>query len=250
MVHKQVRIMMFGATLLALAGGAQAHQVWLEQSQAGDAVVLRFGEFGENLREASPGLLDKFVAPIGTLISGSTRKQADARKTASGFALPFTPAPGDSVVAEDARYPLYPSGQGDKPLLNWFHPSARLITSFAPLAPALALDLVPTGDPGAFRLYFKDKPLAKAKVSLVTQSGWAKEGRTDAEGLVRFDMPWQGQYVAEASHADRTPGERAGAQGAEKYDVVYYATTLSYRKGEGAAPVPAGPAVAPSAPAK
>jgi len=248
-VFKQTRIVMLGAALLAVAASAQAHQVWLEQAE-GDTVVLRFGEFGENLREASPGLLDKFVAPTGTLFSGSSSKKAEARKTASGFTLPFAPAANESVVAEDARYPLYPSGQGDKQVLNWFHPSARLMTGFAPLAPSLALDLVPAGDPGAFRLYFKGKPLAKTKVSLVTQSGWAKEGRTDADGLVRFDMPWQGQYVAEASHTDRTPGERPGVQGAERYDVVYYATTLSYRKSEGIAPLPAGPAAAPNAPAK
>ncbi|WP_076997480.1 DUF4198 domain-containing protein [Variovorax sp. KK3] len=237
---------LLAASLLGIGAGAHAHQVWLEQAAAGEAPVLRFGEFGENLREASPGLLDKFVQPTARLVSTGGSKQADARKTAGGFAQPFTPAPGESVVAEDARYPLYTSRQGDKSTSNWYHPAARLVTSLAPQAPLLTLDLVPAAEAGSFKLTFKGQPLAKTKVTLVTQSGWSKEERTDAEGLVRFDMPWQGPYVAEVSHNDRTPGERPGAQGAEKYDAVSYVTTLSYRKPEGIAPIPAGPAATPN----
>ncbi|HEY1397102.1 hypothetical protein [Roseateles sp.] len=48
-------------SLLLAAGAAQAHQIWIEQAAgANERAVVRFGEFGENLREASPGLLDKF----------------------------------------------------------------------------------------------------------------------------------------------------------------------------------------------
>lgn len=51
------------AALLAAASAtavttAHAHQVWLES--AGGQARLHFGEFNENLRETSPGSLDKF----------------------------------------------------------------------------------------------------------------------------------------------------------------------------------------------
>lgn len=59
--------------------------------------------------------------------------------------------------------------------------------------------------------------------------------------MARFDFPWKGQYVIEASHVDRTPGERAG----EKYDGIDYVTTLTFVKPEGVAPLPACPAAAP-----
>src|SRR5690606_16832828 len=101
----------------------------------------------------------------------------------------------------------------------------------------LTLDIVPTGEPGAFQVMFNEQPLPKTKVMLVTQSGWAKEDYTDDKGQVSFDMPWQGQYVAEVSHADRTPGERA----AEKYDGINYVTTLTYVNADGVEPIPAGP---------
>lgn len=234
--------------LLATATTAQAHQIWIEQADGQNAVV-RFGEFGENLREASPGLLDKFAKVTGTLIATKGEQKSDATKTAGGFTLPFKAASGDSIVAEDASYPLYQSKQQDKPITGWYYPAARFITGFAAQKPKLVLDLVPTGQDGEFKLFFKDQPKAKTKVTLVTQSGWSKEANTDEQGVVKFDMPWKGTYVAEVSFNDRTAGDRAGANGAEKYDSVSYATTLTYVNANGLSPLPAGPAATPS-PAK
>ncbi len=230
---------------LAFAAPAQAHQIWIEQPGTGNATI-RFGEFGENLREASPGLLDKFVKPAGTLLSAKGEQKSDAAKAADGFTLPFKAASGESIVAEDAQYPLYTWKQGDKDTTNWFHPAARLITGFAEQQPKLVLDLVPAGQPGRYKLFFKGQPKAKTKVTLVTQSGWSKEAQTNEQGLVEFDMPWKGTYVAEVSVNERTPGERPGANGPEKYDAVSYVTTATYVHGDGLAPVPAGPAAPPN----
>lgn len=232
--------------LLGLAMPAQAHQIWIEQPEGQNAVV-RFGEFGENLREVSPGLLDKFGKPTGTLTSAKGEQKSDASKTADGFTLPFKAVPGDGIVAEDASYPLYVWKQQDKEIKNWFFPAARLITSFAAQQPKLALDLVPTGQEGQFKLFFKNQPKAKTKVMLVTQSGWSKEALTDEQGLVKFDMPWKGTYVAEVSFNDKSAGERTGPNGPEKYDAVSYGTAVTYVNANGIAPVPAG---APATPAK
>lgn len=233
-------------SLAVLAMSAQAHQIWLEPAGADKAVVLRFGEFGDNLREASPGLLDNFGKPQGVLINAKGEEKAAAgNKTANGFALPFTIQEGVSIVAEDASYPLSKFKRDGKDVTSWYHPAARLVTGFAAQKPKLTLDLTPTGKDGEFKATFKGQPLAKTQVAVVTQSGWMKEGHTDAQGLVQFDLPWQGQYVAEIKHNDRNPGERAG----EKYDGVSYVTSVTYVKPEGVAPVAAGPAAAPN-PAK
>ncbi|MGA0597819.1 DUF4198 domain-containing protein [Enterovirga sp. CN4-39] len=234
------------AALLSLAGQAQAHQIWIEQPE-GQNAVIRFGEFGDNLRETTPGLLDKFVKPTGKLISGGKGEQSSpAAKTSNGFMLPFKAGQGDSIVAEEADYPLYAWKREGKDTTNRYYPAARFITSFAEQQPALTLDLVPAGEPGRFKLLFKGQPRAKTKVTLVTQSGWAKEAQTDEQGLVSFDLPWQGTYVAEVSVDDRTPGERAGAQGSEKFDGTSYATTLTYVSPNGLPAVPAGPAATPN----
>ncbi len=178
-------------------------------------------------------------------MSAKGEQAIDARKTPAGFELPVGAGRGDTIVAEDAVYPLYIWKQAGKDTTNWFLPAARLITSFAAQQPRLALDLVPTGNNGEFKLFLKGQPKAKTKVSLVTQSGWAKEGHTDEQGVVKFDMPWKGTYVAEVSVNDRTAGERPGATGPEKYDAVSYVTTVTYVKAGGIAPLSAGPAAAP-----
>jgi hypothetical protein len=68
--------------LIALLGAvtpAQAHQIWIEQAEGQNAVV-RFGEYGENLREASPGLLDKFAKVTATLISAKGEQKSDGSR--------------------------------------------------------------------------------------------------------------------------------------------------------------------------
>ena len=53
-----MRSVLLAVALLCLAGSASAHHLWLEAD--GQGARLYFGEFDENLREASPGLLDRF----------------------------------------------------------------------------------------------------------------------------------------------------------------------------------------------
>src|SRR5690606_11463851 len=123
-------------------------------------------------------------------------KSADGSKVQNGYTLPFTAADGAAIVAEGTRYPLYTYKKDGKELTNRWLPAARLITGMAAQQPKLTLDLVPTGRPGEFKLTFEGKPLPKKKVTLMTQSGWGKDKTTDAQGLVQFDMPWKGPYVA------------------------------------------------------
>jgi len=192
--------------LLATAGAAasaNAHQIWLEQPDGGSAVI-RFGEFGDNLR-----------APTATLVAAKGERNVQATKSANGFTLPFKAPQGDTIVAEDAAFPLRRYKQGEKEVTSWYHPAARYASAFDALKPSLALDIVPAGKPGEFKVFFKGQPLHKAKVAIVVQSDWTKEARSDEQGTVSFDMPWKGSYVLETAHIDRTPGERAGAKGLE-----------------------------------
>jgi hypothetical protein len=220
---------------------AQAHQIWLEQPE-GENAVIRFGEFGENLREASPGLLDNFGAPAATLWTNSKAKPLAPTKRATGFALPARIKAGESLTAEDAAFPIRAFKRDGQEVRSWYWPAARFIADDTAQEAKLALDITPTGKAGEFRLTLQGQPLARTEVHLVVQSGWRKSARSNAQGLLRFDLPWQGQYVLEASHIERTPGERQG----EKYDAINYVTTLTLVRPEGLAPLPAGPAAKPN----
>jgi len=226
----------------ALAGTAQAHQVWLEQTPA--TAQLYFGEFNENLREVSPGLLDRFVQPTATLVTARGEQPLKADKAANGFVLSARAGAGESIVAQDAGYPVRERKEGDKVIRTAWTPAARLLGagSTAALAPRLALDIVPTGRAGEYQVVYAGRPLPKAKVGVAVQSGWGRELHTDDQGIVRLAQPWQGTYVLEVHHVDKTPGERNG----KPYDIASYVTTLSLTQTDGLAALPAAPAAAPN----
>lgn len=230
---------------LAAATASHAHQVWLEPD--GQGAKLYFGEFGENLREASPGLLDKFVKPVGRRLSAQGAEALPLRKTANGFAIAGRAAPGEPLVAEETAYPISERRQGDQVIRGLYVPAARLVADLAKQSPSLTLDLVPTGQAmkgGAeLQAFYKGQPLPKAKVVVVTASGWSRELRTDDAGRLTVGLPWQGTYVLELSHTDTAGGERGG----EKWDRGSFVTSLTLVQGDGLAALPA---VAPAAPHK
>lgn len=214
-------------TVLACAGlmasaGASAHHVWIEHA-TGQA-HLHFGEFNENLRESSPGALDKFVGvPVleQRTASGTQRVEGTLGSNAFRYA---TQADARSLFAT-ASYPLIDRSKRDQPAMLWV-PAARWVAD-----PALAvepspkaLDLVPTGKPGEFRAVFDGKPLPKVPVEMAAPSGWTRGATTREDGTVTFALPWKGQYVAEVKHADKTPGEAQG----KPYGEASYVTTVSF----------------------
>lgn len=228
---------------LLMLGTAQAHHVWIEQTAQG--AQLFFGEFGGNLREASPGLLDKFGGPVAQRISAKGSEPLQVSKTATGFGLSARAGKGESIVAEDPAYPSFEI-KGDKPGRGIYVPAARLVTDLGKQEPKLTLDLVPTGVSGKdgteFQAFFKGQPLPKAKVEVITPSGWSQAHTTDAQGKITTTLPWGGTYVLEMSHSDRNAGERAG----EKYDRASYVTSLTINQSGGLKALPAPAAAAPS----
>lgn len=222
------------------AGTASAHQIWLQQD--GKSASVYFGEFGDNLREASPGLLDKFSIRNVTWISPSGSKPLQASKTAGAFVLNGKVAAGESIIAEERHYPSWEEKKDGKATRTVWIPAARLFADGKAQAAALTLDLVPTGTAGQFQVSYQGKPLAQAKVNAVVQSGWGKEAWSDAQGLVSFPLPWQGTYVLEVQHTDKQAGQHEGVA----YDKAMYVTTLSLVQPQGVAPLPAGPALPPS----
>lgn len=217
------------AAVFTLAGNcAQAHQIWLES--ANGQARLHFGEFNDNLRETSPGSLDKFTTvPALELARGDTRQTIEGTRTKDAFSYPLA-GTADTLLTQ-APYPVIDRSKRNQPNLLW-KPAARWVArADQAIAPTAPLDLVPTGKPGQFRVVFQGAPLAKAKVQMVAPSGWAREERSADDGTVNFALPWKGQYVAEVKHSDQATGEQGGVQYAE----VGYLMTLSFVQPDGMA---------------
>ena len=121
----------FGAALAAAVAGsalimptvARAHEVWLEADGAG--TTLYFGEFGDNLHEASPGYLDKLTQLTASVVSAKGEKLLRAKRLPDGIAFAGRAVSGESVVAVDAAYPLIEGKEGDKPVRTAWTPAAR-----------------------------------------------------------------------------------------------------------------------------
>ncbi len=228
-----IRLGLTLAALLAASGTAVAHHIWLESD--GQGAQLYFGEFGENVREGSPGLLDR-LEPSAKAVTATGEKALKVEKSAKSFAVTGEPGAGASIVAEDARYPMIVrTRDGATSRLMWL-PAARVVPDLTARQPVLALDVVPAGG-NKFTVFFKGKALAKAKVAVVTPSGWAKELFTEADGSFAIDLPWRGTYVAEVKHEDKNAGKR----GEEAYDSASYVTSLTLVQPQGLDPLPAPP---------
>jgi hypothetical protein len=211
------------ATLLSFGfvGGAAAHSIWVERE--GDGARIYFGEFDENLREGSPGLLDRLKPEAK--VAGSD-KPLKLDKQATFFAVAGPLAKGDSIVAENVAVT---ERRGDKPTKMLNRLGARTVADFKELPAVNTLDIVPAGKPGQFKVFYQGKPLAQAKAALIAESGWKREFKTDEQGLFEATLPWRGGYVIEVAHTDATPGKL----GEEAYDSVRCASTLFVRVGDG-----------------
>ena len=234
-VHRPILVLAAAALLsLGISGTASAHFLWLEA--AGDDARLYFGEFEENLREASPGLLDRLTPlPEAKVIASAGAKPAKIEKSPTSFVVTGPRGATDSIVAEQVR--VNERKQGDKVTRTLGRLGARFVPDFAERPPVLPLDIVPAGKPGVIRVFYKDKPLAKAKLELINESGWKRELRTDEQGMLSVGLPWRGNYVIEVEHLDATPG----TLGADAYDGMRLVSTLSFKVADGgdAPPTPA-----------
>jgi len=97
----------------------------------------------------------------------------------------------------------------------------------AEVRPAQTLDIVPVaGGQNVFQVFFNGKPLKGEKLMVYAPNTWAKEYKTDAEGKVKLETPWAGQYVLEVIHTDKTPGKFEG----KDYESVRHRATYTFKK--------------------
>lgn len=217
-----MRIVVAALLWLSFTAAASAHSLWIEPAEAG--FELYFGEFDENLREGSPGLLDRFNPPPAAKAFGASGDMAlTVEKKSTSFQLSGVPAGAVSVVAEQAR--VTERKQGEKVTRTLGRLSARYISDFSERKPVIPLDVVPAGKSGAFKVFYDGKPLPKAKVEIATEFGWKRELKTDDGGAFDVALPWKGTYQVEVSVVDAAPG----VHGTEAYDGMRLVTTLIFK---------------------
>ncbi len=215
-----IRWMLFAALLLAFAGPAAAHQLWLERE--GQTARAYFGEPVENLRERTGGLLDRIPGP--RIFAADPASPLATTRAADHFAATLPAGTGDVRLVEDG---LPPFGREEKTKAIMLAREGRSETRAA-----MDLEIVPVTPGGnEFRVLLRGQPLARAEVTLVAPPRWERRLRTDAEGRVSFETPWAGRYVAEVIHTEASPG----GSGDGAWQRVRMVSTLSFVVEDGVA---------------
>lgn len=209
-------------TLVLATPLVQAHMVWLERdgNTAAHPARIYFGEFAENVREQTGGALDRLVAPVAFV--GSSDNALPFVRNADH--LEVRGADGEMRVIH-AVAPREDKKNGGHSRTVFLGRAGRIATTAA-----LDLELVPVSAGGdRFTLLFKRKPLPKTELTLIGPPRWQKPLRTDEQGQVQIETPWQGRYLIETTYTEELAGELNGA----KFDRSRYVFTLTFTQADG-----------------
>lgn len=252
MIRAPHRILLLAACL-AFSAAAQAHELWFEPD--GKGMSLFYGDFGVNMHERSPGGNDRWGQLTAIRVTPAGDKPIEPQKQHDRFTGVPRVAKGESLIAFDDYYRIFEEKHGDKVTRLRWTPATRWVPDLGARPHKLKLDIVPTGkvegDEVELQVYYEGEPLADVPVLLWTTAGWKKEQPTDAEGKVRFLLPWRGTYAAVVlRYRDETPGVRKSAvdpsnpliarpseTSTESYDIWSHTTTLTFEKGTGLTPL-------------
>ena len=212
---KQCLVLTCAVFALLVTPTVRSHTVWIEPSEG--RMVLRFAEPDGKL-ETSPGYLDSLSLPMAFILVTNAPFAIEAPKKADHFLL-VGASPTNTACAETA----FTVRAGRKPhfYARWQPVGSGTAT------PLLTLDLVPTGQPGEVRAYFRGQPLGGIKATLRTPDEKERELTADAEGFLRFTSTQVGLHLLSVAHHRET---MAGFHGGRAYTQASHNAALSWRQ--------------------
>jgi hypothetical protein len=191
--------LILAALMLGFAGAAQAHEVWIERDGNGP-VRIYLGEPGDPLPEGGDPEFVKLKAP--KLLAGGDA--ALVRK--AGYLEGAAPA-GDVRAWDDTVY-YARAGRSD--------PRALLPFEIVPAA----------AGSGRFVVVRDGKPVAGAKVVVITPDKWSKTMVADAAGAIEVPVREKGRYLLSATQKEGAATLPGGA-----VDAVHRITTTTFVEG-------------------
>lgn len=184
---------------------ASAHSLWIEELPENAGVGVRFAEWGEDF-EVSPGHLDSFSQVTGWTLDEKGEPQVfEVSKKKDHFFLGKV-AEGKPAFAQ-AHFTVRKLHE-DKPARAPIFYCRWQPEGAGAGKPAMTMDVVPTGNPGEARVYFRGKPLPNVDMLLFVPGKDKQEVKADAEGLIRVaDVSSPGPYLLSvARFSEDLPG--------------------------------------------
>ena len=210
------------ALFLFIVTPADAHYVWLEYDGSGPARAY-FGEWIDDIREKTGGMLDRIKAP--RVFLGSSNDALPVKRNENNLEITVK-GRGDLRLVENSMPPREDKEKGGRTRTIYYAKAGRSETTAK-----LDLELIPTVSNGnAFILFFFGSPLPKAELTIIGPPKWEKPLTTDEQGRVSLPMPWSGRYVLEVTYFEEKPG----FAGEEKFDRTRHISSLSFTQPSGA----------------
>lgn len=200
--------------LAAIAGTAQAHEVWAERDGAGP-VRIYLGEPGEALPDGGDPEFVHLKAP--RILKAA--QPALIRK--AGYIEAAVPA-GDVRVWDDDVFKPWGT-DGAREGVVYYARAGR-----AEIATELPFEIAPTApNASRFRLVRSGKPLAGSKLTVIGPDRASTVLTTDATGVVDIPVRAPGRYILSAALREDVPTELPG--GAVR--TVHHVTTTTFTAG-------------------
>lgn len=216
-MSKLAKLVFMLAIVLCGALSTGAHSVWIEPGKDGQ-LIIRFAE-PDGKFEKSPGHLDSLETPVAWR-TGEMPERFEVRKKTDHFLIVGSKAT-DAVQIETRFAALSAPGKPGR-LPNFY---ARWTPRFTEAKPAILLDLVPTGNPGEAKVYFRGKPLSEIKATFRAPDEKEQVLTADREGLIRFTPAQPGQHMLSiAHHRETLPGFAGGVA----YDLTSHNAALTW----------------------
>jgi uncharacterized GH25 family protein len=194
-----------------------AHAIWIETSDKGTLgkaheVKIYYGEYAAQEFEKS----DKWYSDVNTfklwLIAPDGKKTELSYKAADNHYLAsFTPD-------KEGTYTLAISHSAKElggTTVYQFNASASIKVGKSASENVAAITgselyLQPLkdakGKSGLVKAYYKGQPAGDITITVSGPSGWAKEFKTDANGVLQFDLLWKGWYTLEGFYTSADKG--------------------------------------------
>jgi hypothetical protein len=219
--------------VLACAGPARAHFVWLLPSKDSEKPAVRV-VFSDTLAPDDARLLKK-IAHTKLYVRDAGGKVTPIALKASKEALEATLAgKGPHILLAACQYGVIARGKGEPFLLNYYAKAVRGHGASPGHVEAMKrtweqspLEIMVRDDKAACQVLWRGKPLAGADVVLL-MPGNEVETKTDKDGLVKLLAPENGTasgyWGIRAGHIEK----KAGALDGKKYTSVRHYATLSF----------------------
>ena len=206
-----MKTLLLAAAAMLIAAPVAAHEIWVEHDGKGPARIY-LGEPNEAVPANGDPEFPKLQKPqlVGT--TATLTRRANHIEAA-------VPATGDVRVRDDAVFEPWQSGDAKQGAI-FYARAGRSETSHK-----LDLELVPVAaNSDKFTLMFRGKPLADAKVTIITPDRWQKAFATDAAGRIDAPQLGKGRYLLSASHTEAAPAKLGGQDVAS----VMHISTLTF----------------------